>query len=314
MRSVLTSSFEDFEILVIDDASTDDGPRCVAAMTDPRLRLIRCECNGGRPAAANRGFAEARGEYIAVLDADDVMRADRLEKQLRFLDSNPEVGVVGSSLSVLGSDEGTMHWSTTDQEAKGKLLFSDPVCYGTSMFRRSVIEKHGVRCDEQWLRPGMDYLFLLRLAAFTRFSNIREPLTAYRIGPQNMRHGRDVIEDRIAIYSEAFRILGIDATIGEVRCQLMLHSLWKQAPGRSDVLALWAWVLRLKQLNRERGLFTAGIFEAELDRRWRHCFHAIADASFLAGVMHLRLSGSLDLKRLRYLMLTSLRRLRERRA
>jgi len=308
VRSVLASTFTDFELLVVDDASTDDGPARVASFTDSRVRMIRCERNSGRPAAANLGFQEAKGEFVAVLDADDVMRPDRIEKQLRVLDANPEVGVVGSSLAVMDRPEEVMHWAESDDEAKGKLLFSDPVCYGTAMFRRSLLVDHGLRCNEQWLRPGMDYLFLLSLAPNTRFANIREPLTLYRVGDQNMRHGRDPYEDRAAIYRESFRIFGIEASDAELSSQLMLHGLWKHLPGTAEVRALHAWVVKLQQINRERGLFPIEVFEAELERRWKKRFHALADASFWSGLVHLRLSRPFDAQRIRYLAAASVRR------
>ncbi|MBK9148786.1 MAG: glycosyltransferase family 2 protein [Flavobacteriales bacterium] len=302
VRSVLASAYTDFELLVIDDASTDDGPARVAAFTDPRVRMIRCERNSGRPAAANLGFQEAKGAFIAVLDADDVMRPDRIEKQVRVLDADPEAGVVGTSLAVMDRPEEVMHWAESDDEAKGKLLFSDPVCYGTAMFRRSLLVDHGLRCNEHWLRPGMDYIFLLSLAPHTRFANIREPLTLYRMGEQNMRHGRDPVEDRAATYREAFRIFGIEASEAELQRQLMLHGLWKRIPGAADVRELRSWMNKLKRINRERGLFPIEVFESELERRWMKRFHALADASFLAGLAHLRLSGPFDSKRMRYLI------------
>lgn len=314
VRSVLASSYGDFELLVIDDASTDDGPARVGAIADPRIRLVRRASNGGRPAAANRGFEEARGGYIAVLDADDVMLPGRLAKQVAFLDAHPEVGVVGSSLAVMGREQEVMRWAATDEEAKGGILFSDPVCYGTAMFRRNVVMDHGIRCDEQWQRPGMDYLFLLSLARHTRFANLAEPLTLYRLGEQNMRHGRDPIEDRAVTYRRTLESFGIEASEDEIRCQLMLHRLWKQPPGAADVRALHAWIMRLRAINRERGLFPVGPFEAELQRRWERLFHRLADGDAAAAFAHMRITRSMSPARLRYLASSALRRFARRNA
>ncbi|MFN3875163.1 MAG: glycosyltransferase family 2 protein, partial [Flavobacteriales bacterium] len=96
VRSVLSSTLPDFELLVIDDASTDDGPAIVRAFADPRIRLLANAANLGRAASANRGFDEARGEYIAILDADDAMEPDRLAKQAALLDARPELGACGT--------------------------------------------------------------------------------------------------------------------------------------------------------------------------------------------------------------------------
>lgn len=309
LRSVLASTFTDFEVLVVDDGSTDQGPERVRAIGDPRIRLLRSARNSGRPAAANRGFEAALGEYIAVLDADDLMRADRLAQQVSFMERHPEVGIVGSSLGILGKDEEPWSWPATDEEARPRLLFGDPVCYGTTMIRRELIAAHHLRCDEQWRRPGMDYLFLLKAAEHTRFANIMEPLTQYRLGAHNMRHGRDPIDDRAAIYRAAFAHFGIPATDAEVELQLMMHGLHSRKPDPKQVRSLHRWIDKLKALNRERGLFESEAFEKELDRRWDKRFHAIADVSAAAAWAHLRLGGSYPLGKLRYLASAAARRL-----
>ena len=308
LRSALANTFTDFEVLVVDDGSTDQGPERVRAIGDPRIRLLRSARNSGRPAAANRGFDAALGEYIAVLDADDLMHNERLSRQVAFLDQHPEVGIVGSSLGLLEKDEEPWSWPPTDEESRPMLLFGDPVCYGTTMIRRVLITAHALRCDEQWRRPGMDYLFLLDASAHARFANIMEPLTTYRIGAHNMRHGRDAFDDRAATYHAAFARFGIAVTDAEVELQLMLHGLYRAKPAEAQVRALHCWIGKLKAINRQRALFAIGPFEDELDRRWAKRFHEIADASARAAWTHLRLSGEVPLPRLRYLLSAAVRR------
>jgi glycosyltransferase involved in cell wall biosynthesis len=308
VRSVLASTFADFEVLVVDDASTDGGPERVRAIADPRVRLLASAVNTGRPAAANRGFEAARGEFVAVLDADDLMHPERLARQVAFLDAHPEVGAVGSSLAVFGAKAEEWHWPESDEEARGKMLFSDPACYGTTMLRRTVLVQHGLRCDEAWRSPGMDFLFLLSLAPYVRFANLREPLTRYRTGEQNMRHGSDPLEVRARIYRRQFELFGFSAGEAEVRLQLMLHRLFRQVPDTRDIKALAHWVARLKAMNRARRAFPAAVFEAELDRRFGRLFHPVADHRFAAGWACLRLSRSMSAARLAYLLKVTVRR------
>lgn len=89
IRSILTQRFEDFELIVVDDGSTDDGPRIVSALADARIRVLS-QPNAGPGAARNRGMAEARGAYVAFLDADDSWRPDYLVRMVDALDASPD--------------------------------------------------------------------------------------------------------------------------------------------------------------------------------------------------------------------------------
>jgi len=309
VRSVLANTFTDLELLVVDDASTDDGPERVRRIVDPRIRLLTTDRNRGRPSAANRGYDAARGEFIAVLDGDDIMHQDRLAKQVAFLDAQPEVDAVGTSISAFGVFNELWHWPLTDEECKGKMLFNDPVCYGTAMFRRERLLASGARCNESWLQPGMDYLFLLSMASHVRFANIHEPLTFYRTGEQNMRHGGEPKSARDALYREGFRMFGIAASEEEVQLQLMLHQMFPIAVGPVLVTALHEWIVKLKSINRERGLFPVRVFEAELDRRWRRSFHPIADRDLRAALTHMKLERTREFARYRYLAAAAFARL-----
>src|ERR1039458_5312287 len=99
--SVLWQTFEDWELVVVDDASTDSTPDILADYRDPRIRVLRNETNRKPAACANRGLAGASGRYIARLDADDVWLPDRLAVQLRYLEAHPEVTLVGSAAHLI---------------------------------------------------------------------------------------------------------------------------------------------------------------------------------------------------------------------
>lgn len=309
VESVLANTFQDLEVVVVDDASTDGGLSAVSALGDPRVRIIALPRNVGRAGAANAGFDAARGTYVAILDADDLMHADRLAEQTAFLDAHPEVGACGTQAQQFGTATAVMTWPATDEECRAKLLFSDPVLYGSAMFRRSVLEAHGLRCDVAWRHPGMDYLFTIRLAPYTRFANLQKPLLLYRLGEHNMRHGRDPVEDRARMYRKAFAHFGIPATEAQVDLQLLLHNLFRRFPTRRTVQALWAWIVQLKRLNREQGLFPVALFEAELHYRWRRLFHHLADRDLGASLAHLWYSKDLAPSRVGYLAKVTARRM-----
>ena len=96
IESILSQTYQDFELLIIDNASTDKTQSIIKSYSDKRIRLYINEKNMGQTYSLNRGLALARGEYIARIDADDICLPKRLEIQADFLDKNPEFGFCGS--------------------------------------------------------------------------------------------------------------------------------------------------------------------------------------------------------------------------
>lgn len=305
VRSVLSSTFTDFELILVDDASTDDGLLKVRAMGDPRIIVLESPVNTGRAAAANRGLVAARGEYVAVLDADDLMHPERLARQVAYLDCEPGVAVCGSWMLQFGAVNGVLEGPVSDELIRSRMLQGIPLFYGSSMFRRSCVER-GVRCDPAWRTPGMDHLFLVDLGAYGRYATIPETLTYYRMGEQNMAHGRDLLHDRRLMLVETFRKLGIKATEMEVEYQLVLHGMRNQVQSTTFVRGMKTWTKRLLEQNAALGIFPEEPFKKELAEQWDRAFFAAADSGLAPGIAHLCLSKRLSPARLYYLLRRSL--------
>jgi glycosyltransferase involved in cell wall biosynthesis len=101
LQSLLAQTFEDFELLVVDDGSTDRTMELVTALPDRRIRYFRNQQNLGIVGSLNRGFALARGTFIARIDADDLCHPTRFERQLKLLTAEPEVVLCATEMSVL---------------------------------------------------------------------------------------------------------------------------------------------------------------------------------------------------------------------
>jgi len=290
IRSVLDGSYTDLELLVVDDASTDDGPAVVQAMNDPRIRFIPTDRNRGRAASANRGYELALGEYIAVLDADDKAHPDRLSKQVAYMDAHPEIGVSGTSAQCFGASGRLYHWPLTDRECRAMLLFTDPVLYGSSIIRRSVLMTHGIRSREGWALPGEDYLMLLALSQVTQFGNLPETLLYYRIGEQNQRHGRDLISDRAVLCKEAFMAFDMPVTDAQLELHLLFYKLSRTTITTQRLREFKRWTEELKQLNHRLERFDRDVFDAEVDRRWDALFHFLPDHGIAPSLLHMWIS------------------------
>ena len=99
IESILNQTFKDFEFIIINDGSTDKTLEIIKSFTDPRIKLITQE-NRGIIYSLNKGITESRGKYIARMDADDISLPERLEKEYRFLEQNPNYGIVGTTFLI----------------------------------------------------------------------------------------------------------------------------------------------------------------------------------------------------------------------
>lgn len=181
LRSVLEQDFTDFEVLVVDDASTDDTERVVRAFGDPRIRYLREPRNGGPNAARNRGLREARGEFIAFLDSDDEWLPGKLSRQVaRFRELPETVGAVYTGVETL-TPRGERKWFVPRR--RGDLypaLLAHNVLHGASqsiMIRRSVTERVG-GFDVRYPAIG-DYDYWVRVSACCEIDHVAEPLARY---------------------------------------------------------------------------------------------------------------------------------------
>lgn len=308
VRSALSSSLSDIEVLVVDDGSDDGGRERVAQMPDSRVRLLVSAGNTGRPSAANRGLEAARGKYIAVMDADDRMAPDRLAKQVAVLEGSPDIGVVGSRLAAFGDSRLEFRLPSGNDACKALAVFGMPVLYPTCMFRREIIERFGIRCDPEWRTPGMDYLFMLRFGPHVSYANIPEVLTHYRVGAQNMRHGRDAVSDAMLLFTEVLGRLGLPNDQRSVRCHLILEGTLQEPLDRSGRRAVRQWAaLLLDWTARTRWCTTAAISD-ELDKRFDRLFKATVASDPYAALSIMMVRGGWTFPKLRMVMAHALRR------
>jgi glycosyltransferase involved in cell wall biosynthesis len=169
-------------MVVLDDGSRDDTPRIIAEIDDHRVVKIRCR-HSGRGRALNTAIANSRGEFIAILDADDVALPQRLSLQLDFLRANPEIGVVGSAAREVIDHMGRVLRvercrCLTDSQIKTGLFQSNPLFHSSVMYRRSLFDQ--VKGYDERLPCEIDRGLFLRMAPHTTFANLREPLALKR--------------------------------------------------------------------------------------------------------------------------------------
>ncbi len=188
IESILAQTYTDFEFVILNDASPDENvEKVVKSYNDKRIRYYKNEQNLGISLSRNKLIDLADGEYLAVFDHDDISLPDRLQKQVEFLDSHPDVGVVGNWHKITGKKERVARYPTTDKEIKETLTVSCCICHSSSMIRKSVLTENNIRYENEYT-PAEDYALWCRLLPKTKFANIPEVLFIYRNHEQNTSH------------------------------------------------------------------------------------------------------------------------------
>ncbi len=183
--SVVVQDFSDWELVIVDDCSTDNTREFLATLTDPRITILHAETNGGPVAARNIGFAAARGRYIAGLDQDDLCKPGRFSTQVAYLDANPGTVLVATAAELLENGAVSI-WPgdrpLTPATIDWLLLTQNPLVWSTVMFRAEA-----ARLLDPFERPQVryaeDFDLYHRLGRFGQIARLDEAQLLYRCHP-----------------------------------------------------------------------------------------------------------------------------------
>ena len=217
VQSVLGQTYEDFELLVVDDCSTDRTAEVLASIRDPRLRVMRNATNLGVVGTLNRAMGAARGRFIARTDADDYCFPTRFAKQKAFLDGNPGVLLVGTRMFNLENGVVAQNPRVADtdpQVLRWQQQITNRVGHPSMMFRAEVVGRLGT-----YLREGFKYAedfdFTHRVLGIGEVAVLPEQLMIYRLHGTNLtrRHKAEMVAKVVLVLQEAYAaLLGRDAS------------------------------------------------------------------------------------------------------
>ncbi|WP_353227500.1 glycosyltransferase [Novosphingobium sp.] len=290
IASVLAQTCADFEVIVCDDASTDDTLQRLRAMADPRLVVIAAPVNGGPVVARNLAFAQARGRYIVGLDQDDLCHPHRFATQLAYLETHPDTVLVASAVDLI--EAGTVRpprapLHTAPALIDWRLQLGNPLVWSSVMLRAEAARSLDVfeRTDRRYAE---DFDLYHRLAAHGTLARIDQPLVTYRIHPggASQRYTRMMEDSATAVLVEAHGALFGPAAHDAARLVLIHFTAGVPVPDQPTLL-------RLNQVLgtlHDRFMATRSVSAADcalIMDEYARLWWRMADASVRAGALTL---------------------------
>lgn len=272
IESVLDQTFTDFELLIVDDGSSDGTVGVIESYADPRIRLERHAVNWGQTPSRNHGLDLARGHYIAMLDSDDVAMPERLARQVAVLDARPEVGEVGGWIRHLAMDgrKGRVKRTPTSARAiRAQMPWRSGIAHTTVMIRADLARR--LRYDET-LEQAQDYDLHTRLLETHEIANVGAVMSLKRTHPGQVSKKADVSHRfKKATIARLIERLGIDAADADLDRHFAMTRTAATGVMVDDAYLRWAaaWLARLTAANATQGAFPEPEFSSYARVVWR---------------------------------------------
>lgn len=270
IESILHQSFQDFELIAINDGSTDDSADILFnyQRQEPRLQVYT-QSNQGSAVARNLGCQKAQGKYVAFLDADDISLQDRLLKQVKFLESNPDIGILGSAFKIThASFNKIFRHPLEDSDIRAALFFDSAFATSTVMLRRSILSEFGL-CFDRTFKLAQDYQLWVSATNCCKLANLPEVLVIYR------KHDSQITNqsaDKLLYYAGRVRRAQLEKLdIHPSDEEFLLHQALCTGKFENERIFLEksrAWLENLMVTNSNKHFLPEPAFSKILGKRW----------------------------------------------
>lgn len=253
VESILNQTFADFELIVIDDASSVEYKEFFEKFNDERIKYFKLEQNAGPGHARNEGIKTATGEYVALVDSDDISLPERFQLQAEFLDKTPEISILGTSFRFSNRKNPALT-IYGEKEIKNFLLFNSPLCNPTVMFRREDLVSRNLFFNEK-INFAEDYnLWIDAAFAGLKFANLPETLLIYTRRSGQLSKEKEEIQVSILkdLYKEIFAKLGFEATPQELELH---YNIYSENFNQTSPEQISNWFEKIITHNKESKIF-----------------------------------------------------------
>lgn len=265
INSILNQTFTDFELIMVDDSSTDNSVKIINSYQDQRIKLIKNNVNLGIPKSRNKCLQESLGEYVAFLDCDDYAYPSRLAEQFEFMEKNPDFGMVGSWVELMdeNSDFTGEVWKMEEPEQKipCRLLFHNYFANSAVFVRRSAlcdVEINGQFFKEDYPN-AQDYDLWVRISKKFKVWNIQKVLIKYRVHSSGASVKAANLVEKLASRIVTYQLndLGIEPTAKELELHRQIGAYNPKNINTSIeyIKEVGDWLTMLRNANNKTGLY-----------------------------------------------------------
>lgn len=265
IESILDQTCSDFELLIYNDGSTDRSDEVVRSFNDDRIQYYPLSENNGYLNLLNRGLKEAKGRYIARMDADDIALSMRFEEQVSFLENNAQVGICGSWVEFIGNGSGVEKRPVTYEEVQYALFFGCPLTHPAVMMRTSMIRQHELAYQKEFYYAE-DHDFFATAARFFPVVNIPKVLLQYRLHPEQIGSAKWMEQYHKKCLIQLKLISAVIENTVEKENRWLLDFLTEQStPGKHWERELIKIEKKLVESNNETGVYSKPIFKKAIE-------------------------------------------------
>jgi glycosyltransferase involved in cell wall biosynthesis len=271
IESILNQTYGNFELLILDDCSTDRTAEIVKGFADKRIVYHKNKTNLGLSENLNVGIRLAKGEYIARMDGDDVSLPQRLETQINYLNTHPEIGLCSTAMELFSNKNETWIRSQNPEEVKITMLFFSPILHASSMWRKMLFMDNDLFYRQETF-PAEDYDLWTRAAFYCQMVNLPDVLYRYRIhgiqvtetNPHTAEKVRQVRQNYIKHALPALNNEDIDYFVTEIASGNGNFST------KEDCLNAKNVIVRFIEANKSANFFDHNLLKYRLKRYWQN--------------------------------------------
>lgn len=267
--SILCQTFKDFEFIIIDDGSNHENKELLSKYChkDTRIMVITNEHNMGLTKSLNIGLNLARGKYVARMDADDISRPERLEKQYMFMNNNADVIVSGGLVKSIGNKKKTLAPVEETDIMRMRMLFYNCIfAHPTAFINMSKLNKIGVRYDEK-IKKAQDYMFWANCLSCGRIALLPDIILDYRMHNEQTTMANSSEQEKSAIYVQSY-LLKRYLNINLDEQDLQIHYSMAKGMINTSISNITKHISMLEMANKKMKSFDEKQFNRECSYIW----------------------------------------------